>query len=66
MLILWCLRLLVLLSLSPVHFDFTLNLRSAGGGVDYSPPFFPDCQKTAALRATVFGTPYHTSFPHTL
>ena len=27
---------------------------------------FPDCQKTTALRAAVFGTPYHASFPHML
>ena len=44
------------------------NLRPAGGLLLLRTPlrFFPDCQKTAALRAAVFGTPYHTSFPHML
>ena len=44
-----------------------VNLRPAGGGVVETPLcFFPDCQKTAALCAAVFGTPYNTSFPHML
>ena len=37
------------------------------GGVLRTPlRFFPDCPKTAARSAAVFGTPYHTSFPHML
>ena len=36
------------------------------GAFKRPPPFFPDCQKTAARSATVFGTAYHYFFPHML
>ena len=46
---------------------FFVNPRPAGGVFEHPPMrFFVNSLKTAALRAAVFGTPYHTFFPDML
>ena len=46
--------------------EYLLTFALLGGVVETPLRFFPDCPKTAARSAAVFGTPYYTSFPHML
>ena len=52
----------------PLQYLSKFNPRPAGGGVFEHPAmrFFVNSLKTAARSSAVFGTPYHTSFPHML